>query len=276
MKRLISVLCIGLLCMACTQEPKADDGMEQVLTMLEEGRMQEAEQAAYEAIMAGRDSVEVEQAMSMLCFVYIMEGKDAKAQVLMSTLPAQRTMKMIRLHEQTGRHRQAQLQLWFLGVVVVLLAVLGALGWRYYQRRSLFAERIARVNGELEDLKERLMKAELNTSQQTAAPSADKPQLSQLHTGIDVLHRIVEGRNISQCGKGEQTAVVTTLQSVDPSLAALLQQASQPLTPKETFFCIMEHYGMSDAEKARSFCCSEQAVRSTKSRLGKKLDLSIL
>jgi hypothetical protein len=38
----------------------------------------------------------------------------------------------------------------------------------------------------------------------------------------------------------------------------------------------MEHCGMSDREKADAICSSEQAVRSTKSRLGKKLDIDAL
>ena len=65
-----------------------------------------------------------------------------------------------------------------------------------------------------------------------------------------------------------------TLPVVDSALAEALGKATSPLTPKETFFCIMEYYGKTDHEKARSFCCSEQAVRSTKSRLNKKMDIS--
>jgi DNA-binding CsgD family transcriptional regulator len=38
----------------------------------------------------------------------------------------------------------------------------------------------------------------------------------------------------------------------------------------------MEYYGKTDKQKARSFCCSEQAVRSTKSRLNKKMDINVL
>ena len=49
-----------------------------------------------------------------------------------------------------------------------------------------------------------------------------------------------------------------------------------PPTPKETFFCLMEYYGKSDHQKALSFCCSDQAIRSTKSRLNKKLDIGQL
>ena len=66
------------------------------------------------------------------------------------------------------------------------------------------------------------------------------------------------------------------LPMVDATLADALSKASSPLTPKETFFCIMEYYGKSDRQKARSFCCSEQAIRSTKSRLNKKIDITIL
>ena len=38
----------------------------------------------------------------------------------------------------------------------------------------------------------------------------------------------------------------------------------------------MEYYGKSDHQKALSFCCSDQAIRSTKSRLNKKLDIEKL
>jgi hypothetical protein len=63
---------------------------------------------------------------------------------------------------------------------------------------------------------------------------------------------------------------------VNPALASIIDDSPLPLTPKETFFCIMEHYGKTDAEKAASFCCSEQALRSTKSRLSKKIDIATL
>ena len=46
--------------------------------------------------------------------------------------------------------------------------------------------------------------------------------------------------------------------------------------PKETFYCIMQYYGKTEQQKAQCFCCTEQALRSTKSRLGKKLDLNRL
>ena len=75
-------------------------------------------------------------------------------------------------------------------------------------------------------------------------------------------------------GKREQLAVTETLHIVDPTLAGIL--SSVELTPKETFYCIMQYYGKTEQQKAQCFCCTEQALRSTKSRLGKKLDLSRL
>ena len=101
-------------------------------------------------------------------------------------------------------------------------------------------------------------------------------QLAETKRGVDVLYSIVSGENISQMGKSEQQAVVDVLWQMDRPLAEIIDNPEIPLTPKETFFCIMEHSGKTDNEKALSFCCSEQAVRSTKSRLGKKLDIEML
>ena len=92
--------------------------------------------------------------------------------------------------------------------------------------------------------------------------------------GVDVLYAILHDENISQMGKREQTAVAETLHIVDPTLADII--SSVELTPKETFYCIMQYYGKTEQQKSQCFCCTEQALRSTKSRLGKKLDLSRL
>ena len=113
------------------------------------------------------------------------------------------------------------------------------------------------------------------TNGQSVALQSQFP-IHEAKQGIDVLFAIINDQNISQMGKQEEQAVLKTLPIVDAALAALLDKASSPLTPKETFFCIMEYYGKNDRQKARSFCCSEQAIRSTKSRLNKKIDLSIL
>ena len=100
-------------------------------------------------------------------------------------------------------------------------------------------------------------------------------EIGETKAGIDVLYAIINDLNISQMGKHEEQAVLKTLPAVDGQLNGLLGKATLPLTPKETFFCIMEYYGKTDHQKARSFCCSEQAIRSTKSRLNKKIDIAI-
>ena len=97
-----------------------------------------------------------------------------------------------------------------------------------------------------------------------------------LKLGFDVLYAIINDQNISQMGKREEQALLKVLPMVDANLCAILAKASSPLTPKETFFCLMEYYGKSDHQKALSFCCSDQAIRSTKSRLNKKLDIGQL
>ena len=90
------------------------------------------------------------------------------------------------------------------------------------------------------------------------------------------IYAIINDQNISQMGKREEQALLKILPMVDVNLCSILAQAFSPLTPKETFFCLMEYYGKSDHQKALSFCCTDQAIRSTKSRLNKKLDIEKL
>lgn len=94
--------------------------------------------------------------------------------------------------------------------------------------------------------------------------------VSSMKSGINVLYSILNGNNISQYGKQEALDVKRVLWLTDPELAARLDRSNQPLTPKETFYCIMERYERSDKDKMASFCCTDQALRSMKSRLNKK------
>jgi len=96
-------------------------------------------------------------------------------------------------------------------------------------------------------------------------------QIKDLKQGIDVLNAITSRQNISQYGRMEQQAAQQALWLIDSPFAAQLDNSDNPLTPKETFYMVMEHFGISDDEKLDLFCCSEQALRSTKSRLKKKL-----
>ena len=93
----------------------------------------------------------------------------------------------------------------------------------------------------------------------------------QTKLGIDTLYTILKGGNISQMGKREQQAVCMIMPNFDYDLAYILNNPRYAFTPKETFYYIMEHNGMTDEEKATAFCCTGQAIRSIKSRMKKKM-----
>ena len=95
--------------------------------------------------------------------------------------------------------------------------------------------------------------------------------IEQTKLGIDALYTILKGGNISQMGKREQQAVCMIMPNFDYDLAYILNNPRYAFTPKETFYYIMEHNGMTDEEKATSFCCTGQAIRSIKSRMKKKI-----
>ena len=95
--------------------------------------------------------------------------------------------------------------------------------------------------------------------------------IEQTKLGIDALYTILKGGNISQMGKREQQAVCMIMPNFDYDLAYILNNPRYAFTPKETFYYIMEHNGMTDEEKATAFCCTGQAIRSIKSRMKKKM-----
>ncbi len=95
--------------------------------------------------------------------------------------------------------------------------------------------------------------------------------IEQTKLGIDALYTILKGGNISQMGKREQQAVCMIMPNFDYDLAYILNNPRYAFTPKETFYYIMKHNGMTDEEKATAFCCTGQAIRSIKSRMKKKM-----
>jgi len=218
------------------------------------GSLAKAETYAYRAFLMSRDTTLECNALSLLCYIYYREGKQEELQLLMQTISPEMYVSVMDVQSQVEQAKAGRRQQVFIVAIVVLVLLLAALGFWYVQRTRalarLYQQRIATVRQKLE--------------------------ISETKAGIDVLHAIINNQNISQMGKQEEQAVLKTLPVVDEALAEALGKATSPLTPKETFFCIMEYYGKTDHEKARSFCCSEQAIRSTKSRLGKKMDISVL
>ena len=218
------------------------------------GSLAKAEAYASRAFLLSGDSTLASNALSLLCYVYYREGRQEELQLLMQTITPEMYMNVMDVQLQVEQAKAGRRQLMYVVAIVVLLLLLGALGFWYVRRTRALA---------------RLYQQRITTVRQ-------KLEISETKTGIDVLHAIINDQNISQMGKQEEQAVLKTLPVVDEALAEALGKATSPLTPKETFFCIMEYYGKTDHEKARSFCCSEQAIRSTKSRLNKKMDISVL
>jgi len=96
--------------------------------------------------------------------------------------------------------------------------------------------------------------------------------IEQTKLGVDSLYTILKGGNISQMGKREQQALNAIMSNFDYDLAYILNNPRYAFTPKETFYYIMEHNGMTDEQKADAFCCTSQAIRSIKSRMKKKME----
>ena len=229
-----------------------------------------AEAHAYRAFMLSQDSVLQCDALSLLCYIYYREGKQKDLQLLMQTISPDVYINVMDVQLRVEQVKAGRQQQYLLTAIIVLLLSLSSLGLWYVRRmqslKRLYRQRMAAVRQELGE--ERLRLSEMAASETTERPALE---IGETKMGIDVLFAIINDQNISQMGKREEQAVLKILPMVDAALAAALQKASSPLTPKETFFCIMEYYGKTDKQKARSFCCSEQAVRSTKSRLRKKL-----
>lgn len=218
------------------------------------GSLAKAESYANRAFLLSQDSIIECNALSILCYIYYREGRQKDLELLMQTISPEMYVNVMDMQLQVEQDKAGRQQRLYGIVIVLLLLMLAALGFWYYRR----------------------MKSLTRLYQQRITTVREKLEISETKTGVDVLFAIINNQNISQMGKQEEQAVQKILPLVDATLADVLGMASSSLTPKETFFCIMEYYGKSDRQKARSFCCSEQAIRSTKSRLNKKIDIAIL
>lgn len=306
--------------------------------------LKKAEAHAYKAALLANDSSSSGNAMSLLCYIYLKENQDERAQMLMSFLPqGNSTLKFNQLQfkseylEKKGKYQEAlqtykhlkelsdsvdavqsqqsllkiqtqmdreilqrekmEQSLHFTVAIIILLLIIFILTIWYYRRIQTlyknYQQRITNVreelhgvmnrkNARIEDMKKEFdqrmaeidaMKSKLPTR---LASDENYDSIAITKMGIDTLYAILDHQNISQMGKKEQKAVNHVLWNIDQEMAEVIDSEDMSLTPKETFFCIMERNGMDDRQKAESFCCTEQAVRSTKSRLSKKINLDIL
>ena len=239
--------------------------------------LMQAETHAYRAFMLSQDSTLEHGALSLLCYIYYREGKQQELQLLMQTLSPDVYMNVMDVQMQVEHTKAAQKQQPYALAVIILLLLLGCAALWYLNRIKMlsrsYQQRIVSVRHELT---EQLKNLGTTPSADTFGHHHESLTIQETKAGIDVLFAIINDQNISQMGKTEEQALLKSIPLIDPTLTTILEKASSTLTPKETFFCVMEYYGKTDKQKARSFCCSEQAVRSTKSRLNKKMDISVL
>ena len=239
--------------------------------------LMQAETHAYRAFMLSQDSILERGALSLLCYIYYREGKQQELQLLMQTLSPDVYMNVMDVQMQVEHTKAAQKRQLYALAVILLLLLLGCVALWYLHRIKMlsrsYQQRIVSVRHELT---EQLNNLGTTSSADSFGHHHELPSIQETKAGIDVLFAIINDQNISQMGKTEEQALLKAIPLIDPTLNTILEKASSTLTPKETFFCVMEYYGKTDKQKARSFCCSEQAVRSTKSRLNKKMDISVL
>ena len=256
-----------LLAVACTENaPQVSDTERLISEALEAVGSHDlltAEQRAYSAAILSADSAEMADALTMLSLVFILEDKKEKAEMVMAVLPAGQTMEFVRLQQAANEQGRSHERYIFGGFIGILAAVIGGGFWWSRRRKAAFERKV-----------DELMQSMMVEADEPEKPDAVRADIVRTKQGVDVLYAILHDENISQMGKREQMAVAETLHIVDPTLADII--SSVELTPKETFYCIMQYYGKTEQQKAQCFCCTEQALRSTKSRLGKKLDLSRL
>jgi hypothetical protein len=222
------------------------------------GSLTKAETYAYRAFLLSRDSTMANDALSLLCYVYYREGRQEELQLLMQTISPEMYLNVMDVQLQVEQAKAGRQRTVYAVAISALLLLMAILVFWYIRRMKTLT---------------RLYQQRIDAVRQKTNPQLE---IGETKTGIDVLYAIINDQNISQMGKREEQAVLKTLPVVDATLVDVLGKASSPLTPKETFYCIMEYFGKTDHQKARSFCCSEQAVRSTKSRLSKKMDISAL
>ena len=188
---------------------------------------------------------------------------------------------------------QLQLYIAYLAIFLILLTASIVVWFRHHMRQQLHAYRkqqeeteqniqqmLRRKDATIDEMKtevdqklyelEQLRKKVPNHNGDTKTSDS----IEQIKLGIESLYIILKGGNISQMGKREQQAINTIMPNFDYELAYILNNPRYAFTPKETFYYIMEHNGMTDEQKANAFCCTSQALRSIKSRMKKKMEQS--
>ena len=218
-----------------------------------------------------------------------------KHQIL--SVSPEKDIEMVQIQDRyevaVAQRKALQLQLYIAYLLLLLVAVtIGVVVWfrrrlrqqtRSYRKLQQETEQNIQQTLQRKDATIDEMKTEidnrLNELKQLKAslpaPVEDAKtidSIEQMKLGIDTLYTIMKGGNLSQMGKREQLAVNVIMPSFDYDLSYVINNPHYAFTPKETFYYIMEHNGMTDEQKAEAFCCTAQAVRSIKSRMKRKME----
>ena len=175
--------------------------MGEALDAMGRHHLYEAEQKAYSAAILSVDSTELADALTMLSLVFMLEGKEHQAEMVMAVLPREQTMELVRLQDQANDQGRRRERLVFGSLVGALLLAVGGGYWWNRRRTAAFQQKV--------DL---LM--------QQASQPAVRADIVKTKQGVDVLYAILHDENISQMGKREQLAVSETLHIVEPDLAS--------------------------------------------------------
>jgi hypothetical protein len=215
----------------------------QVLTVLPEKDIEIIQiQDRYEVAMAQREALQLQLYIAYLLILLILVTGGIIAWFRR------------RMHQQLQNYRKQQEET-ELNIQLTL-----------QRKDATIDEMKAEIDSKLNELEQ--LKKKIPTHNRETETSVS---IEQTKLGIDALYTILKGGNISQMGKREQQAVCMIMPNFDYDLAYILNNPRYAFTPKETFYYIMEHNGMTDEEKATAFCCTGQAIRSIKSRMKKKM-----
>ena len=228
-----------LLAVACTEKsPQVSDTEHLIGEALEavgSHDLPTAEQRAYSAAILSADSAEMADALTMLSLVFILENKKEKAEMVMAVLPEGQTMEFVRLQQVANEQGRSHDRFIFGGSIGLLAIVIGGGLWWSLRRKAAFERKV-----------DELMESMVVETDEPEKPAAVRADIVRTKQGVDVLYAILHNENISQMGKREQLAVTETLHIVDPTLADII--SSVELTPKETFYCIMQYYGKTETD----------------------------
>lgn len=162
-------------------------------------------------------------------------------------------------------------------VTVVLLCVIALLYLRNKAYRAKAAIAIDQMMiKELEAQTARLRQEGSDREKEIAALNRRRDRLMERHRdtlvrGYQLYSSVKQGATTVMWRKDDFESVVEYYRLVDTEFVALMETSYEGLSPKQMFFLVMEHEGMSDSQLTTVMCVAEVTLRSIRSRINKKM-----